>query len=344
MRKTCRRLETRLAATLLGVLTLMLGGCVHEWPDTPAARTATLRVRHELPWDIFEWTYPRQSRAAEESGLMARYIFAVYPADSDKEPPVKRVVSYREGTDREDFEIDLELQPGEWDIRVWSDMADQGSGVSPFYDPSDFTSVKYADPFVGGDTRKDAFAGTVRISVPDIIEDRWPDSRKEITLRRPLTAFAFVATDLQDFIEQEETRTRNEQGVPPSQLPPIALDDYSARISYTGFLPSVYNHFSDRPVDSATGMGFSTGVSRLNEQEALTGHDFVFINGSESTVRVSLDYYHKDGTHIARVAAFDIPVKRNRCTVVRGDFLTSKATGSTGIDPGFDGDFNIEYK
>ena len=90
-------------------------------------------------------------------------------------------------------------------------------------------------------------------------------------------------------------------------------------------------------------MGFSAGISAINDSEALTGYDFVFINGQESTSRVTMNLFHRDGTHIARVASFDIPVKRNRCTIVRGEFLTSKATGSTGIDPGFNGDFNIEY-
>lgn len=331
-------------AALCMLMAVLTTGCVHEWPESPEGRTATLTVRHELPWDLFEWTHPFSSRT-EPDDLTARYIFAIYPAGADKEPPVKKVIAYRSGTDRQDFDIDIDLDPGEWDIRVWSDNAGSVSGISPFYDPSDFEAITYATPFIGGDARKDAFVGTARISVPDIIEDRWPDSHIEVTLRRPLTAFAFIATDLREFMEQEETRTRDQSAMtPPLQLPPISLDDYTARISYTGFLPTVYHHFSDRPIDSSTGMGFRTGVSRLNEAEALTGYDYVFINGKESTVRVSLDYYHKDGTHIAHVASFDIPVSRNRCTVVRGEFLTSRATGSTGIDPGFDGDFNIEFK
>ena len=33
---------------------------------------------------------------------------------------------------------------------------------------------------------------------------------------------------------------------------------------------------------------------------------------------------------------------RGRNTIVRGRFLTSQATGGVGIDPGFNGEYNIE--
>lgn len=336
-----------LGTFLVIVLSLISTGCVHEWPRTPDTRKVSLHVSHDLPWNLFEWKHPALgSRSTDPALLMSRYIFAVYPKGADKEPPSQKFFVYRYDLERSDFDVDLDLPAGEWDVRIWSDNAYADTGESPFYDPDDFGAITYAEPFIGNDSYKDAFMGVVQVSVPDIDEREPTGCYGEVTLRRPLTAFAFIATDLKEFIEQEETRARERQWEQqlPSQRPPISLGDYSVRIDYSGFLPSVYHHFTDRPIDSSTGVGFSAGIRAINDSEALTGYDFVFINGQESTIRVTMNLFHRDGTHIARVASFDIPVKRNRCTVVRGEFLTSKATGSTGIDPGFSGDFNIEYQ
>lgn len=343
-----RPLPDKLCLTLLAAVALMLGGCVHEWPEPPSSRKAILRVHHEHPWDLLEWNGPARSRTHDPSDMTARYIFAVYHAGATKEPPVKRTVAYRPDIEREDFDIELELKPGSWDIRVWSDNVDADSSEPIFYNADDFGAITYQAPYEGAERYKDAFAGTITIDVPDMIEADWKECTRDLTLRRPLTAFAFIATDLKEFTEQEYTRTRENAPAmspdSPDKIPPLSLDDYTAKVSYAGYVPSVYHHFTDRPVDSATGISFTTGVTGLNETEALTGFDHIFINGSESTVRVALDFYHRDGTHIGRVASFDIPLKRNRCTVVRGEFLTSKATGTTGIDPAFEGEFNIEYK
>ncbi len=341
----------RIASRICGVFAIMVvaalsSSCVHEFPKTPENRKVTLRIHHELPWDLFEWTYPKNTRA-NDAALCARYIIGIYPEGATTEIAYSKTILTRADLERVDFSVDIDVPVGRWDIRIWTDNSLTATGLSPYYNADDFTSITYASPFIGGDSRKDAFVGNISMTVPDVNSEDWGRDTYDVELHRPLTAYAFIATDLEEFVEQEITRTRNEAasaGVPPANLPPISLSDYAVKISYSGFLPSVYHPFSDRPVDSATGVSFNTTASQLNKSEALLGHDFVFINGKESTVRTELDLYHKDGTHIARVSSFDIPVKRNRCTIVRGEFLTSKATGSTGIDPGFDGDFNIEYK
>lgn len=337
-----------MAVSMLLML-IFASSCVHEWPEIPEGRKVTLHIHHELPWDLFEWTrskYSSGTRSENLNALAARYIIGIYPAGSGTEIPYRKWTVYRTDITRADFDLELEVPVGSWDLRIWTDNASSSTGLSPYYDASDFSAISYADPFVGSDEYKDAFAGVITVDVPQTNTEDWGETEYDMELRRPLTAFAFIATDLKDFVEQEITRTRGPLAleVPPANLPPISLSDYEVRIRYTGFLPAVYHHFTDRPIDSYTGVSFSAKASRLNDEEALLGHDFVFINGGESTVRAELNLYHMDGSHIATVASFDVPVKRNRCTIVRGEFLTSKATGSTGIDPGFDGDFNIKIE
>lgn len=334
---------------VMTMIPLFMSSCVHEWPVPPATRSITLHIRHELPWDLFEWAGPQKTKASAygPASLSARYIICVYPEGISTDAPYSKKIIYRTDLERGDFDTQVDVPSGKWDIRIWSDNVDSRQLISPYYNADNLGAVTYADPLVGGDKYKDAFAGVVTADIPQSNTAQLETGSYVVTMKRPLTAFAFIATDLPEFIDQETRRSRNEetiQGKEAAFAPAFSLDNYKVRISYTGFLPSTYHIFSDKPIDSLTGVGFFTDSRRLSDKEALLGHDFVFINGKESTMRVQLDLFHKDGSHISRVSSFDIPVKRNRCTIVRGEFLTSKATGSTGIDPGFDGEFNIEFK
>ena len=81
----------------------------------------------------------------------------------------------------------------------------------------------------------------------------------------------------------------------------------------------------------------------LNDNEAVVGFDLFFINGLQSTIRVALDIYDPDGERIAGFPSLDVPVWLSTITLVKGNFLTTKASGGVGIDPGFDGEFNIKW-
>ena len=66
------------------------------------------------------------------------------------------------------------------------------------------------------------------------------------------------------------------------------------------------------------------------------------VNGHESSVAVCMEVYDPDGELIGSTSTISVPTMRGRNTIVRGRFLTSQATGGVGIDPGFDGEYNIE--
>ena len=70
----------------------------------------------------------------------------------------------------------------------------------------------------------------------------------------------------------------------------------------------------------------------------------MFVNGTESTVQVALDVRDAAGEVIASIPPIDVPLTRSRYTTVRGPFLTTEATGGVGIDPGFDGEWNVEIR
>lgn len=340
----CRRwLIFKVLAALL--LLLPLFSCVHEWPEAPCVRGAKLVVRHELPWQFFDYNYKQGTRVGKAEPVAVRYIYEVYPEGSTEEP-VARYTQVRTDLSLADFTTTLELPAGVYDVYVWSDFIDRDTGRSLYYDATSLSAVKVLTPYAGDTDLKDAFQGMFTASVPSSVDES-VSVECEVTLRRPLTAYAFLSTDLEEFIEQETRRTglpvMNESG-DVSQSPSIDFSRYRVRMRYPGYLPVEYSVFRNRPTDSATGLYYEGNIKVISNEEVLLGFDYFFINGHESSVNVGIDIIDPQGETVASAASVTVPVERNRVTIVRGDFLTSKAHGGIGINPDFDGDYNIEIK
>ena len=108
------------------------------------------------------------------------------------------------------------------------------------------------------------------------------------------------------------------------------------------YMPAVFDNFKNNPVDSWTGISFDCTMLQLDADEAQLAMDYVYVNGEESGVQVMLELYDPDGTLIARTNTITVPTKRDRTTIIKGKFLTTLRTDGVGIDPSFDGEFNIE--
>ena len=80
----------------------------------------------------------------------------------------------------------------------------------------------------------------------------------------------------------------------------------------------------------------------LSESETALGGDLVLVNGHESSVAVRVDVYDHDGTLLSSTDPINVPLMRNRLTVVMGHFLTSKASGGIGLVTRFDGEYDYE--
>jgi hypothetical protein len=147
---------------------------------------------------------------------------------------------------------------------------------------------------------------------------------------------------LKEFVDKEleylrsEATTRGE--IPPTR---VDIDEYNIVIYYSGFMPNTYNMYTDKPVDSATGVSFESEISPLDEKEASLGFDYVFVNGKESAVSVQVGIYNKKNELLAMSNPFNVPLKRNHNTVIKGSFLMEEASGGITINPDFDGEHNI---
>lgn len=326
---------------LTALVALAAQSCVHEWPDnSQARRNVVLNVTHTQHWTDREMLV---SRAAANT---VRYHFRIFPAGTT-EVPVADTEFTRDDLGRSDFATSLSLPPGAYDLYAWSDIADASTGRSLFFDSGDFSRIGYSEPYNGNNELRDAFRGVSTFTVAEKIEADYSVAAN-LPMERPLARYEFISTDLVDFLEGEASRgmltfSRGDSPLDiPSRVP--EFNRYRVRMIYTGYMPSVFNNLTNKPVDSRTGMSYDARISVLNEREARLGFDHVMVNGTESSVAVALEVYDPEGRLIGRVNTINVPTKRSHNTIVRGRFLTSKATGGVGIDPGFNGDFNIEIK
>lgn len=324
-----------------------LTSCVHEFPEVKADRQAVLHVHFNLEWTFADWTWGRGTRSTE--GALVRYIYEICPTDQPGRV-VARYTRFSRDLTLADFTTPLEVPAGDYTLWMWVDYC-EADEVPFFYDAENFAKITLLHPDVGNDARKDAFVGHTKIEVPksDLLN---VNIEATIDLNRPLAAYAVIATDYDKFMESESRR----RGIPslytpnpaPLETPPNrdlqSLEGYQVRFNYTGYLPSVFNAYTNRPVDVVTGAWFDSEIQGLNNNEALLGFDFIIVNGHESAVTVSISTFGPDGTQVATTGGFNIPLERSRVTIVKGPFLTSNAHAGVGINAEYDGVHNIEIK
>jgi conserved domain protein len=68
----------------------------------------------------------------------------------------------------------------------------------------------------------------------------------------------------------------------------------------------------------------------------------VFVNGTESFVKLTMEIRDGGGNVISRTTGLEVPYRRGHLTTVRARFLTNEMQGGVEIDPGFDGDIDVD--
>ncbi len=224
--------------------------------------------------------------------------------------------------------IDLPLDEGTYDIRLWSDYTGADGGLPPFYDASDLQQVAVnTSPYTACTDYKDAtYAYVEGITVSG------GTTEKAVTLERPLAKYRIVTKDID--------RYKALDGVPP-------LEELTVGVSYEGYFPSSFNVTTGKPNDAVEGVGYAnTPVWQAGaEGGAELASDWVLVNGAASSVRLTIIITSGDGTVVARTQGVEVPYRRGRLTTVSGNFLTSGyGGGGVDIDTDWDDDtFEVEF-
>lgn len=338
---------------------VLLTACdVHEWPDTPENVTFRLKLRYEKEMTVWEHLYDGTEVTEQELGDTydngrehgkIRYIIRAYPL-TDKQRSAREYtrefVFTKDIAEGYDHEATLDLAAGNYRIMVWSDLV-ENDGDTPYHDAGDFAEITLQGDHSGNNDYRDAFRGTGDISLTADVAEYVPGTL-EITMQRPLAKFEVITNDLTEFIQKEGLRitAKNSGAESASESDPatrVNVEDYKVAFHYVGFMPCAYSMFTDKPVDSSTGVMFQSALKGLNDREASMGFDYVFVNGTESAVTVQIGLYDKEGTRLSLTEPITVPLRRNHHTILRGKFLMSKASGGVTINPDFDGDHNLIF-
>lgn len=357
-------------ACVLIVAALGMASCVHEMPDAgdtplppgppPAAPGRLVLDYPDTEMPLLTTLEVGTTARSGAGDVDSRHIIKVFADDVEGPAPSRNnltevasvVINDAEDAATRRREIDLPLPAGTYRYIVWTDYGRGDADL--YYETADFSEIVLKGErrdgllFHEGNTpRRDAFRGEGRFTVDAAGQFTVPGEAQAepmaeavIEMRRPLARFVFVATDLDDFLSRVPSRQK-------SGGRSTDLAAYRIVMRYTGYMPSALNAFTDRPADSVTGAAVEGRISVIDAEPgtAELGWDYVFTGPRESAVQVALDVYDRStGERVASTPAVTVPVQRNRLTIVRGRFLTSAAGSSVGIDPGFNGDFNIEIR
>lgn len=338
------------------LMIMALSSCVHEWPDpvppvdepdVPEPVECSLRLvfdsdefEHLTTVELSQDESSKASRSDASSIHLMRHIVRLYPYDSSKGDtyPSRNATDYHETTTLHDpsypdYSVPLKLKPGEYDIVVWSEHAPSAFTSDYYYDTSDFFEISVLN-HSGNNHYRTAWRGLSHIFVNEDGEvtatapGDEPLEELIVNMTRPMARYRFVTTDLERFLSTSRSTT---------------LEDYDVVIRYTGYMPSSYNLFTDKPVDSTKGITYHGESTIIDSSTASLGYDYVMVNGSNTSVQVALDLYRRsDGTKLSSSGVIDVPLKRGHYTVIRGPLLTTMAGASMGISPDFFDEFNIE--
>lgn len=309
---------------------------------SPSCEEVGVPIHLSLNYNLSEYIYDGkevlgvsspQNMSISNDDEYIRYIIRIYPASqkSNSRDFIKEFKYTREFAAGYNYDMTIDLVPGEYDIMVWSDFLKNGQ---PIYDAKDFSQITLLGNHEGNNAYYDAYRGSAKISKADFSTN---NHSINITMQRPLAKFEFIASDLVDFINKEMV------ALPASNAKAdrlIHLEDYKVVFYYVGFMPDTYSMYTDRPVDSSTGVMFTSSVNKLSDTDASLGFDYVFVNEKESAVTVRVGVLDKNNELISLTPSIKVPLKRNHHTVLHNTYLTTKTSDGVSIDPNYNGDYN----
>lgn len=328
---------------------------VHEWPEpSPADVIVNLDFDTQLPqYKVLNEEGTRASRDGRDYDI--RYTIVAYRLLQDgsyaEEPFLLKVFS-KDEIEELDATFRFSIDEGSYRFYVWTDFVLAGTQSDYFYNTTNFRRISLQGTHEGNNDFRDAFSGSADLKVIRRGSRETP-STVTVQMRRPLAKFEFITTDLQEFItktieamiRKEEAEAAAKAGETKSdgdtKTPVVDLEKYTVVFFYSGYMPNAYNMMEGKPCDSATGVKFSSAISAIDNHDARLGFDYVFVNGEESSVMVTVALYDEEGTQLSISRQIEVPIKRSMLTTVRGSFLMQNTGGGVAIDPGFEDEFNI---
>lgn len=331
------------------VLTIVLAGCVHDYPSMtedgeegidPTLVEVNTEVTLDLelvPLEIITQKNARggttKARAEKQTDYRRRFIIEAWREGK----PTARQVTVMDTAEEENGDgkislpIRLKLHALDYTLAVWTDYVAADTDTDLYYDTKDLQYVACRDPYTGSTDYRDCLYGTAALDLRNYRDEWNAKVQVKVDMVRPLAKYELIATDVKDFLRK--TKKQRTDG-----------EAFTITFSYGFYLPTVFNVLSGKPADSRTGIAYTTPltVPTDGQEECTIGTDFVFVNGEESFVKLSMEIRDGSGNVISRTTGLEVPYRRGHLTTVRARFLTNEMQGGVDIDDEFEGDIDFD--
>lgn len=333
-------------ACLLVLLSIGCDRTVLEFPENGGVDPTLVNVNLTLAIDPKIEPYVSARSGAEETDPHdVRWIVEVFRDEIGGEPVERRVLVCGQAPDgRHSIRTSMALHAAHYQVVAWMDYVDSGSAADKYYIVNSLASIRVpeAGDYIGDEDRKDTYVARQAIDLRGY-RDRWNAVVDEtVTLLRPMAKIEFITTDIDKFLDDLASR-RQKAGTVSGELlsENPDLSTIRVQVEYAGYFPSGFNAYTNKPNDARTGMSFGCSMKPLTDKEARLASDYVFVNGSESAVKVDLVIRDGEGHLLNEIGGIDVPIVRGKLTTIRDEFLTRDYAPGIGIDPGFDGEIDI---
>lgn len=315
---------------------LLLGSCIHEYPEQAGMTPATVEVELEVVLDEELLPLPEEARTRSTlAGYERRFIIDVYHEGNVVKE--KRIVATApEETEEGKFSIPVTLKLNilKYTLVAWADYVEAGTNEDLCFETTDLGNVASIHPYPGESHLREAFYGTTQLDLTSYGDVQ--DARKACTvnMQRTHAHFRIIATDADEFQEilaRRAITTRQPQ-------------EYQVRVLYEFYFPTAFDAVAGVPCGSDTGVEFTSSLTLQPAcgSECQLVADYIPAGETPSFVTLTLELTDAAGKLVSRAQGVEVPYKRGCTTTVSGRFLTTMMSGGIDFDAGYDGEFNID--
>ena len=252
-----------------------------------------------------------------------RYIVEIYP-ESGGSVPVHRFVKY--SNQLKDYEVShtVTLNASSYTVLAWVDYVPQNTTADYLYNTQSLKSVTLKAPYIGSAHAKDAFSAKTQLSLKTHDGGESSYARKTIELKRPLSSFVIIATDMDEYLLEQGG------GLADADIP------VSTQLTYLPSLAISYDVGGNKCQYSDKEEYLGTVIDHT-EESCIVAYDYVLMDSESTNVEISFDIHSLNGVLINRIENLKIPLRRNSQTIVRLPCLIpSSGNGGIDINDGFD--------
>jgi hypothetical protein len=326
------------------VLTIVLAGCVHDYPSMtedgeegvdPTLVEVNTEVTLDLelvPLEIITQKNARSGTTKAATDYRRRFVIEAWRGGKPESRQVTVMEDAEEdGDGKITLPIRLKLHAVEYTLAVWTDYVKAGTDTDLYYDTKNLQRVACTAPYTGSTPYRDCLYGTTALDLRQYRDEWNAKVQIKVDMVRPLAKYELIATDVAEFLER--TAQQRAQG-----------ESYTVTFSYSFYIPAVFDVLAGKPCESWPEISFTLPLALPEEGETLhtVGSDFIFANGGEASVLLTMEIRDSRGNRMSRVSGIDVPYRRGHLTTLKGAFLTSEMKGGIEIDTEWDGEVEID--